>query len=424
VGNADSLAGVVVFSQWEADPDFVSTVDIIGDYALDCDYRLTIAKIPEPTARFGLVVRLRYVIRTNVQGTGAPIAADTLPVAQPDELCLFEPAIAGSLGVLISSNVIQPTSTLSGIPVTVSGLNTSNSRLTTYQLQALNSVTTLSQGLDLEVLGPLESSNPALDTLTVNAPNVVLPVMNGMEISLDADGPVAAGAMVTWSAHYVFPASGTVDVDLESFEGYHFWRSDLPDLDDFTLLGEIRQCESKRDFVLLSEDELNEISLVLDYDPEGRMFTVVDSDLHDNFPLRYAVSTFDRGFLGNEQDITFEGALTKSRKLFPARPTRDMQKKAYAYPNPFKQSAAWEEGESRVVFENLPPECTVRIFTAATDHVATLRHGPSESRSTSNTAMIWNLRSDQGLALVPGIYIYYIEGSDSFQQTGKLIVAR
>jgi hypothetical protein len=428
VGRSRFLAGetdepAVSFSQWDFDSS--STVDIIGSYALDCDYRLTISKVPEPTARFGIVPRLRYVIRTNIQGTGAPVASDTLRVSRADSLFRFRETVAGNLGVSISSNVSQPASTLGSVPVTILGLNTSNSKFTTYEIVALNSVSSLSQGLRVRVRGPLQSTNPADTTLIVSAASDSIVVINGMQVSFDADGSVDMNDTVTWAAHYLFPPSATVDVDLEAFEGYHLWRSDLPDVEDFTLLGEIRQCESKFEFVLLSENEMNEIDLSLDYDPDMRVFTAVDRDVHDNFPLRYAVSTFDRAFLGNERDVTFEGPLAKTPKFYPARPERDPEAKAYVYPNPFKKSAPWEErGESRVVFENLPPACTIRVFNAAADHVATLRHGPGEPRSTSNTAMSWNLTSDRGLDLVPGIYIYYIEGAGSFRQTGKMIVSR
>jgi hypothetical protein len=216
-----------------------------------------------------------------------------------------------------------------------------------------------------------------------------------------------------------------VEASLEAFEGYHVWRSDLPDVEsDFTLLGEIRQCDSKFEFVLLDETEREELDVELDYDPIARRFHVRDIDVHDDFPYRYAVSTFDRGFLGNPENVTYEGTLAETAKIYPAVQARDASRKAYAVPNPYKRSAAWEEGGGKIVFANLPPICTIRIYTAAADHVATVRHGPNEPRSTSPTSTSWDLLSDAGETIVPGIYLYHIRSEDGFEQTGKLIVAK
>jgi hypothetical protein len=216
-----------------------------------------------------------------------------------------------------------------------------------------------------------------------------------------------------------------MEANLEAFEGYHVWRSDLPDVEEFTLLGEIRQCASKFDFNLLDPDEVDELSIVLDYDPAGRSFRLTDRDIHDDFPYRYAVSTFDIGFLGNRQSLVFEGVLAKvEQNLYPAIQVRDPDRQAYVVPNPYKRSAAWEEDEAKIVFANLPPSCSIRIFSEAADHVATLQHGPGQSISTSPTSAIWNLVSDAGQDIAPGIYIFYIESTDGFQQSGKVIIAR
>jgi hypothetical protein len=413
--------------------DSSSVVEIVGNYALDCDYRLSITKIPEPGDGFGRVVRFRYAIRTNTEGTGAPIAQDTLSIAQADTAYFMEPSVAGNLGIRVTPNVNPTSGPLGTISVIAGGLNTSSSSFTEYRATALNTVSSLSEGLRVEVSGPLGNPFAPRDTITVNTPGERHSVMNGMTLSF-SEGTVTAGQSITWSARYLFPANARIEADFEAFEGYHFWRSDLPDLNDFTLIGEIRQCESKFDFALLNEDEVAEVDVELIYDPDARVFRVIDRTIHDDFPYRFAVSTFDRGFLGNAEDTTFEGLLKGSQVHYPARRNRTSGV-AYAVPNPYKRSAAWQAGSPRIVFANLPTECTIRIFNEAADHVATLVHGPGQALSTSPTSRAWDLASEQGMALVPGIYIFQIEGTnridvggveraERFEQVGKVIIVR
>jgi hypothetical protein len=109
--------------------------------------------------------------------------------------------------------------------------------------------------------------------------------------------------------------------------------------------------------------------------------------------------------------------------VYPGRLQRDPNQEVFVVPNPYIRHAAWEEGEPKVVFTNLPPECTIRIFTEAADHVITVNHGPNEPKTTSPTTVTWDLKTDGGEDLVPGVYIYYVEGS-GFQSTGKMMVAR
>jgi hypothetical protein len=147
--------------------------------------------------------------------------------------------------------------------------------------------------------------------------------------------------------------------------------------------------------------------------------------VHDDFPYRYALSTFDGGFLGGDGlGVVREGELATTGKIYPSPQARNPGQGVYTVPNPYKRSAAWEEGTGKVVFANLPPVCRIRVFTVAADHVATIDHGPNQPLSTSPTATSWDLVSDGGEDVVPGIYIYYVESPDGFRQTGKMIIAR
>jgi len=63
------------------------------------------------------------------------------------------------------------------------------------------------------------------------------------------------------------------------------------------------------------------------------------------------------------------------------------------------------EGESVVEFQNVPDECTIRIYTLAGDLVQTVNH-------TSGTgAARWNLLSKNRQQVAAGIYLYHVEST-------------
>ncbi len=75
-------------------------------------------------------------------------------------------------------------------------------------------------------------------------------------------------------------------------------------------------------------------------------------------------------------------------------------------PDPYYAFApGWDvdEGESKVQFQNLPEECTVRIYTLAGDLIKTIEH-------TDGTGFVWwNLQSEGQRLIASGIYVYHVE---------------
>lgn len=84
-------------------------------------------------------------------------------------------------------------------------------------------------------------------------------------------------------------------------------------------------------------------------------------------------------------------------------------------PNPYIVSSLWEPefGELRqeplrqIQFINLPTECTIYIFTIDADIVKTIYH------SSTNGTESWDLRTEGGREIAPGIYIYVVKTKDS-----------
>jgi hypothetical protein len=85
----------------------------------------------------------------------------------------------------------------------------------------------------------------------------------------------------------------------------------------------------------------------------------------------------------------------------------------YVVPNPYVVTNDLEpanrlqgqnRGERRIYFENLPQQCTIRIFTLAGELVTTLEH----ESSMDNGREYWNLLNRDGFGVSYGIYLAHI----------------
>ena len=65
----------------------------------------------------------------------------------------------------------------------------------------------------------------------------------------------------------------------------------------------------------------------------------------------------------------------------------------------------WEvtPGETNIQFQNLPAQCTIRVYTLSGDLIATLEH--TDGSGTEE----WNLQTEGQRLIVSGVYIYHVE---------------
>lgn len=114
----------------------------------------------------------------------------------------------------------------------------------------------------------------------------------------------------------------------------------------------------------------------------------------------------------------------------------DVLPDVFIYPNPYRIDdeyiANGYEGRNprffipdrlrRIHFENLPPRCTIKIFSLDGDLIRELEHDKSPSDPTAHHAE-WDLISRNTQMIVSGIYYWVVEDYDSGRvQMGKLVV--
>jgi len=88
-------------------------------------------------------------------------------------------------------------------------------------------------------------------------------------------------------------------------------------------------------------------------------------------------------------------------------------------PNPYIVASGFETTPNvrELQFTHLPAECTIRIFNAAAELVATVEHTDGRSFQT------WNLRTANDQEIAPGLYFYHIR-STLGEKIGKFVIIK
>jgi len=102
-------------------------------------------------------------------------------------------------------------------------------------------------------------------------------------------------------------------------------------------------------------------------------------------------------------------------------------------PNPYVVGAKWElrneqikygRGPMEIHFINLPPECTIRIYTLTGELVDVLHHEPGDDEYISPSTQKWNLITQEGQEIAYGIYIYHVDAPGIGEKIGKFAVIK
>ncbi|RPH98898.1 MAG: hypothetical protein EHM72_12430 [Calditrichaeota bacterium] len=103
----------------------------------------------------------------------------------------------------------------------------------------------------------------------------------------------------------------------------------------------------------------------------------------------------------------------------------------FVVPNPYVEGdperSFGEPTPYKIVFRNLPEKATIKIFTVSGDLVKTLSHGPDEIGNLFGS-ISWDQRSEAGLHVAPGLYIYVVQSEveqyKGQKTSGKLMIIR
>jgi len=156
----------------------------------------------------------------------------------------------------------------------------------------------------------------------------------------------------------------------------------------------------------------------------------VDTEVQRGFAYYYYVTAFDDGSQNWENSgISIESGkywnmMQRNNPVYPfldpdSTGTVDLDK-ILVVPNPYHDLSVknnWPGEPNKIMFVNLPKECTIKIYTMSGDLVTKLDHDDGTAEES------WNQVSDSNQLVFSGVYIYHVE-SDLGDKTGKFVIIR
>ncbi|MBN1638192.1 MAG: hypothetical protein JW866_04445 [Ignavibacteriales bacterium] len=111
---------------------------------------------------------------------------------------------------------------------------------------------------------------------------------------------------------------------------------------------------------------------------------------------------------------------------FSAEKSKDLLDNIYVVPNPYVAYSDAEQpgrtasmrGDKVLQFRNLPPKCTIRIYTIVGELVATVEKDDFTSMAE------WDLLSYEGHRIAYGVYIYHVDVPDVGEKIGRFAVIK
>jgi hypothetical protein len=111
---------------------------------------------------------------------------------------------------------------------------------------------------------------------------------------------------------------------------------------------------------------------------------------------------------------------------FDAAKAREKLNDIYVVPNPYVAYStieapgvtATKRGEAKIQFRNMPPRCTIRIYTMVGELVTTIEKDDGSSIAD------WNLLSNEGQRLAYGVYIYHVDIPEVGEKVGRFALIK
>lgn len=135
--------------------------------------------------------------------------------------------------------------------------------------------------------------------------------------------------------------------------------------------------------------------------------------------IRYAVP------FTSEREFAFTVSPLMTGARLTSRPSQSQLDSVKVVPNPYVIYSNYEQtatNEQRVAFTHLPPQGTIRIYTAAGQFVQELRWTPAQLNGSGD--LYFNLISREGTELASGLYLFTVTAADESGSTKRRKVGR
>ena len=166
-------------------------------------------------------------------------------------------------------------------------------------------------------------------------------------------------------------------------------------------------------------DEACPPSLVYDIDGDN----INDNPWQQLYPWEdgdYVIVTPDKWYQDGDNWVADLSLLGKKD---PDLLTQEALDEIYVNPNPYIVSSVFNEDVygNRLIFNNLPSQCDIKIYTITGELVQEIAHGGDLNLDGVHE---WNLKNKNGDTVVPGMYIFVIEAGDLDPRLGKFVIIK
>ncbi|HEX9973615.1 MAG TPA: fibronectin, partial [bacterium] len=152
----------------------------------------------------------------------------------------------------------------------------------------------------------------------------------------------------------------------------------------------------------------------------------MDKTAQRGFDYYYYVTSYDDGSTNiTHPGVSLESSLFWTRTIEPAylrRPAAESLAQIRVVPNPYniraKNLQFGESGADRIMFLDLPPVCTIKIYAERGDLINTLEHTDGSGDEA------WESVTSSRQVIVSGVYIAYFETSDGQSAFRKFVIIR
>ena len=166
-------------------------------------------------------------------------------------------------------------------------------------------------------------------------------------------------------------------------------------------------------------DEACPPSLVYDIDGDN----INDNPWQQLYPWEdgdYIIVTPDKWYQDGDSWVADLSLLGKED---PSLLTQESLEDIYVNPNPYIVSSVFNEDVygNRLIFNKLPKECKISIYTITGELVQEIDHGDENNLDGVHE---WDLKNKNGDTVVPGVYIFAIEAGDLDPRLGKFVIIK
>lgn len=251
------------------------------------------------------------------------------------------------------------------------------------------------------------------DSLFTNAWGAQWAVRNGYEVPT---APWAPDLTVTSQPdHIVLEWDGTISEQAPDFAGYRVYRA-----------------AGNPGPVVQEGRFFGQWELLADI-PGSGTWTYSDETAERGQAYYYYVTAYDNG-QGNQPDVFGEREVLESglymnrttRAVHLSRPPKTLSD-VRVVPNPFSRQAEDLQfvGEpDKIMFMNLPPVATIRIYTESGDLVQVLEHTDGSGDEAWGNIPAEHSVTETGQVIVSGLYIAYIETPEGEHTIVKFVIVR